>query len=122
CGWLDAVSLNRAITLNGVSGICLTKLDILDAVEEIKICTEYEMDGVGLKLPPLGAEAFARCEPKYESIPGWQTSTEDVTQYDDLPENAKAYIARIEELLDVPVDIVSTGPERRQIIFRKSLF
>ena len=121
CGWLDIVALRQAVIVNGITGICLTKLDILDPVETIKICTGYVYQGETITTPPIGADAFAQCEPIYEELPGWGSTTETVTDYDQLPDNAKAYIARIESLLDVPVDIVSTGPDRRQIICRKNV-
>ncbi len=122
CGWLDVVALRQAVTINGITGFCLTKLDILDPLDSIKICTAYQVDGELLSLPPVGARALSGCEPVYEELPGWGVSTETITDFDDLPQNARSYIARIEELLEVPVDIVSTGPDRRQIISRKNLF
>lgn len=122
CGWLDIVALRQAVTINGLSGICLTKLDILDPLDTIKICIAYKYAGDTLVSPPIGAEAFSQCEPVYEELPGWGSSTDTITDFDQLPENARAYIARIEALLEVPVDIVSTGPDRRQIINRKNLF
>ncbi|MEM7208320.1 MAG: adenylosuccinate synthase [Pseudomonadota bacterium] len=122
CGWLDIVALRQAVCINGLSGICLTKLDILDPVEEIKICTSYELDGKVLSLPPVGAEAFARCKAVYETVPGWNSPTDKVTRYEDLPKAAQDYIERIEKLLEVSIDIVSTGPDRQQIIHRKPIF
>ena len=122
CGWLDIVALRQAVNINGISGICLTKLDILDPIDTIKICTAYRCGGDTLLLPPIGAEAFARCEPIYEELPGWCANTDSVTHFDNLPGKAKSYITRIETLLDLSVDIISTGPERRQIISRKNLF
>jgi len=122
CGWLDIVALRQAMCINGLSGICLTKLDILDPIENIKICTNYTLDEQVLSLPPVGAEAFAHCKPVYETMPGWHSATDKVTRYGDLPKAAQDYIERIETLLDLPVDIVSTGPDRQQIIHRKPIF
>ena len=122
CGWLDMVSLRQAVAINGVTGLCLTKLDILDPLETIRICTGYRLDGAEVAYPPVGAEAFSRCEPVYEELPGWQCDTEQVREYDQLPENARHYIARIEALLGVPVDIVSTGPDRNQVVMRNPLY
>jgi len=112
CGWLDAVALRRAMQINSITGICVTKLDVLDEVETIKICTAYELDGVEMEVPPINTTDFARCTPIYEEHPGWMSKTFGITKYDDLPEKAKAYLKRMEELLEVPADIISTGPDR----------
>ena len=112
CGWLDTVALSSAMRINSISGLCMTKLDVLDELESINICTAYKLDGEVVKVPPAGASAFARCEPIYETMPGWQSNTFGVTEYDALPENAKRYLARVAELLETPVDIISTGPDR----------
>jgi adenylosuccinate synthase len=112
CGWLDAVALRRAMQINSITGICVTKLDVLDEVETIKICTGYELDGVEMEVPPINTTDFARCNPIYEEHSGWMSKTFGVTEYDDLPEKAKAYLKRMEELLDTPIDIISTGPDR----------
>ena len=115
CGWFDAEALRRSVVLNSLSGICLTKLDVLDGLDEIRI-------GVGYNLPETecegahDAEFYETVTPKYETLPGWSESTVGVTNYDDLPENAKAYIKRIEALIDCPVDIISTGPDRAETI------
>jgi len=116
CGWLDAVTLVRAIRLDGVTGLCVTKLDVLDRVEEIKICVGYLLDGKRIDAPPSDAEALARCEPVYESMPGWMQSTVGVSKLADLPANARAYLKRIEALTETPVDLISTGAERDDII------
>lgn len=112
CGWLDAVALKSAMRLNSITGICVTKLDVLDELESINICTAYELDGEIVSVPPAGSAAFGRCKPVYETLPGWQSNTFGVTDYDALPENAKKYLARMGELLGTPVDIISTGPDR----------
>jgi len=116
CGWFDAVTLRRAMQLNSVSGICITKLDVLDGLDRISICVGYEdLDGVR-KTPPIGIEAFSECRPVYVEMPGWEGSTIGIESYDDLPENAKAYLKRIEQELETPIDIISTGPDRKETI------
>lgn len=112
CGWLDVTALRRSVINNGVTGFCLTKLDVLDGLETLKLCTAYELDGQTLEMAPLGADELERCVPVYEEIAGWTDETYGVQSVDELPATAKAYIKRIEELTDVPVDIVSTGPDR----------
>ncbi|MDA3877510.1 MAG: adenylosuccinate synthase [Halothiobacillus sp.] len=116
CGWFDAVALRRAVEINSISGLCLTKLDVLDGIDKISICIGYELDGQPLSVAPLSAETYARCIPVYEEMPGWQVSTVGVRTLDGLPENARRYIRRIEELSGVPVDIISTGPDRDETI------
>lgn len=116
CGWLDLAALRRSIINNGVTGLCLTKLDVLDEVETIKFCTGYEWRGETLSLPPLGAEALEDCKPIYEEMPGWMCNTVGASSVDELPEAAKAYIARIEEVVGRPIDIVSTGPDRVETV------
>lgn len=116
CGWFDAVALRRAIQINSVSGLCVTKLDVLDGLETIRICTGYRIDGKEVSVPPVGADAFERCEPIYEEHPGWTESTVGAKSVDELPANAKAYLKRIEEVMETPVDIISTGPDREETI------
>lgn len=115
CGWFDAVSLRRAVVLNSMSGICLTKLDVLDGLDEIKIATEYQI-AEGECAGAYDAEFYEKVEPVYETLAGWNESTIGITKFDDLPENAKIYIKRIEELVGCPVDIISTGPDRAETI------
>jgi len=115
-GWFDAAALKRSIQLNGVSGICITKLDVLDGVEAVKICTGYEIDGKLSDILPVGAEELERCVPVYDELPGWQESTVGVKDYKGLPKPARNYLRRIEELCAVPVDIISTGPDREETI------
>lgn len=114
CGWFDAVGVRRACLINGVTGMCLTKLDVMDTLETVQICTAYELDGQMLDHPPVGADDLARCKPVYESMPGWQSNTEGATSVDALPAAAIAYVKRLEELVGLPAHIVSTGPERTQ--------
>ncbi len=120
CGWFDGVSLRRAAQVNSISGMCITKLDVLDGLETLKICTGYKCDGETKDLPPVGADAFEKCEPIYEELPGWAESTFGVKSYDALPVNAKAYLKRLEEVVGIPVDIISTGPERDETIILRN--
>ncbi|HZL93854.1 MAG TPA: adenylosuccinate synthase [Vicinamibacterales bacterium] len=122
CGWFDAVLLRRAVFSNSVAGLCLTKLDVLDGIPEIKICVGYRLDGRTLKTPPLLIDRFGDCEPVYESVPGWTAPTCGITSYAALPAEAKSYLKRIEELAGVPIDIVSTGPSRDAVIMRRHPF
>lgn len=115
CGWFDAVALCRAVVLNSMSGICLTKLDVLDGLAEIKIATEYQIPQ-GEIAGAYDAEYYSKVTPVYETLAGWSESTIGITKFDDLPENAKIYIKRIEELVGCPVDIISTGPDRDETI------
>jgi adenylosuccinate synthase len=122
CGWFDAVSLRRAIQVNSLSGICITKLDVLDGLDTIRICTGYQMDDTLLDRPPIGAEAFEACEPVYEDMPGWKESTVGLKKYDELPANARNYLKRIEEIVETPIDIISTGPDRVETIILRHPF
>jgi len=119
CGWFDAVALRRAMQISSITGVCLTKLDVLDGLETIKICTGYRLEGEVLDVPPVSTIKFAECEPVYKEMAGWSESTIGVTDYNQLPENAKAYIKQLEVLLETPVDIISTGPERMHTIVLK---
>lgn len=116
CGWYDAVSLRRAMHINSISGLCITKLDVLDGLETVRICTGYMLDGKLIDVPPVDTDAFERCEPVYEDMPGWTESTFGATSYDALPANAKAYLKRLEAVVETPIDIISTGPDRDQTI------
>ena len=122
CGWFDAVALRRSIVNSSVSGLCVTKLDVLDDLETIRICVGYQIDGETITGVPVIVDRFAECEPVYEEHPGWRESTVGVTRVDDLPANARDYLARIEELAGVPVDIISTGPDREQTIIKQHPF
>ena len=117
CGWFDAVILRRAIEINSISGLCLTKLDVLDGLETIRICTGYkDRDGVLLVDAPTDADSYLGLEPVYEEVAGWSESTVGVKSLEALPEHARAYIRRVEELVGAPIDIVSTGPDRNETI------
>ncbi len=122
-GWYDAVAMRRAVTINSLSGLALMKMDVLDGMDEIKICTAYKLkDGTVSQLPPLSAHEYEGITPIYESMPGWKESTFGLTKWDDLPENAKHYIRRLEELSGAKVAILSTGPERDQTIYLDNPF
>ncbi|MEE3422810.1 MAG: adenylosuccinate synthase [Succinimonas sp.] len=117
CGWFDGVAMRRSNQMNSLSGLCLTKLDVLDDLEEVKICTAYKKaDGTIIDYSPLAADDYLGLEPVYEVMPGWKQSTFGVTSYDALPENAKKYIKRLEEVSGVRIDVISTGPDRDQTI------
>ncbi|BBB22711.1 adenylosuccinate synthetase [Abyssogena phaseoliformis symbiont OG214] len=122
CGWLDMVTLKRSFNLNAVTGICLTKLDVMDTLETIKICTAYEVDGVETTTPPFSAEGYAKARPIYIEMPGWKTSTISTDSFDSLPVEAQSYIRKIEQLANLPVDILSTGPDRAQTLILKHPF
>lgn len=115
CGWFDAAILHRAVVLNSLSGICLTKLDVLDDLDEIQICTGYELPETEC-IGASDAEFYENVKPIYETVKGWKTSTVGITDFDKLPDNAKAYIKRIEAIIECPIDIISTGPDRAQTI------
>jgi len=119
CGWLDIVSLKRSLEINSVTGICITKLDVLDGMEKLKICTAYKLDGQEVDTPPVGADLFERCEPVYMEMPGWQESTVGITDYAQLPQAARDYLDKIQALCETPIDIVSTGPDRKETIVRR---
>src|SRR5512134_2042830 len=121
-GWFDAAALKRSIQLNGLSGLCITKLDVLDGVEEVKICVGYRIEGQVSEILPVGAEELERCEPVYEDLPGWKESTVGIKSYDKLPKAARDYLARIEKLAGVPIDLISTGPERDETIVLRHPF
>jgi len=116
CGWFDAVALRRAAQVNSITGLCITKLDVLDGLETLKICTSYKYEGETLEMPPIGADAIEKCEPVFEEMPGWSEATVGVRNKDELPQNALNYLKRLEEVVGVPVDIISTGPERDETI------
>ena len=122
CGWFDAVALRRSTQINSISGMCITKLDVLDGLETIQICTGYRIDGAVRSMPPVGAEAYACCTPVYEELPGWSESTVGLKSLADLPANARAYLKRLEEVTETPIDLVSTGPDRAETIILKHPF
>ncbi|CAJ0807718.1 Adenylosuccinate synthetase [Ralstonia wenshanensis] len=115
-GWLDAAALRRAIQINGVSGLCMTKLDVLDGLETLKLCVGYMLDGKEIDILPRGSDAVARCQPIYEEFPGWNTSTFGLKEWDALPETAQAYLKRVEEVAGIPIAMISTGPDRDETI------
>ncbi|MDN7675941.1 adenylosuccinate synthase [Burkholderia oklahomensis] len=121
-GWLDAAALRRSIQINGVSGLCMTKLDVLDGLEEVKLCVGYKIDGEDVDLLPRGAAEVARCEPVYETFGGWKESTVGIKSWDALPANARAYLTRVQEVAGVPIDMVSTGPDRDETILLRHPF
>ncbi len=122
CGWFDAAALKRSVQINGVSGLCITKLDVLDGVEALQVGIGYNLGGERIDILPSGADASANCEPIYEEIPGWTQSTVGITRYDDLPVNARLYLKRIEQACGVPVDMISTGPDRDETIVLRHPF
>ncbi|MEM7255390.1 MAG: adenylosuccinate synthase [Pseudomonadota bacterium] len=122
CGWIDAVALRKSLQLSGVDGLCVTKLDVLDGLDEVRVCVAYRCRGEERTTPPVGADAFADCEPVYETWPGWKESTVGLRSEEQLPTNARKYLARIEALTETPIDLVSTGPERLETIVRRELF
>jgi adenylosuccinate synthase len=122
CGWFDAAALRRSARINGLTGLCITKLDVLDGIEELQICTGYKLGDKVVELLPIGADDVAACVPIYETMPGWSETTFGVKRWEDLPANAQAYLNRLEALCEVPIDIVSTGPERDETILKRHPF
>ena len=122
CGWFDAALLKRSVQINGVTGMCFTKLDVLDGLESLRICTGYKLNGKTVDVFPVGAEDAAACEPIYEEMPGWKESTVGAKTLEALPANARAYIDRIEKLVGVPIDMISTGPDREETIVLRHPF
>ena len=122
CGWFDAVALRRAVLHNSLSSLGVTKLDVLDGLDTIRIATGYRIDGEIRDNPPLLPHRYSECEPVYESLPGWSEPTSGITEFDRLPLNARKYLARIEQLAGVPIDIVSTGPDRAETMILRNPF
>jgi adenylosuccinate synthase len=122
CGWLDTVALRRSLQINSVTGMCITKLDVLDGLDTVKINVAYRLDGREVDTPPVGADGFEQCEPVLIELPGWQESTVGARSIDDLPANARAYLRKVEELCETPVDIISTGPDRAETIVLRHPF
>jgi len=122
CGWFDAVALRRAVLHNSLSSLGVTKLDVLDGLDTLQICTGYRIDGEVHEQPPLLPHRFSECEPVYETHPGWKEPTGGITDFARLPENARRYLARMEQLAGVPIDIVSTGPDRAETIVLRHPF
>jgi adenylosuccinate synthase len=122
CGWFDAAALKRSIQINGISGLCVTKLDVLDGLDSLKICTGYKVGDTQRDILPFGADMLAQCEPIYEELSGWKDSTIGITRYEDLPKAAQHYLQRIEQVCEIPVDMISTGADREQTIVRRHPF
>ena len=122
CGWFDAVALRQAIRINSISGLCLTKLDVLDGLETIRVCVGYQDQGGDATPAPFGAEGYDRIVPVYEDLPGWSESTVGAKRLEDLPANARSYLKCIEETVGAPIDIISTGPDRAQTIVLRDPF
>ena len=122
CGWLDAAALKRSMIINGVSGLCITKLDVLDGLPEIRICTGYRLGARELDVLPLDADEIAACEPVYETLPGWTDSTAGLTNWEQLPANARRYLERMQALIGAPIDMVSTGPDRVHTVLLRHPF
>jgi adenylosuccinate synthase len=120
CGWLDAVLLRNAVRLNGVTGLAITKLDVLDGIETLKICTHYEYRGTTLDVFPASLKVLEECRPVYDTLPGWSETISEITSYRRLPRNVKNYLKRIEELTGASIDIVSVGPDREQTMVMKN--
>ena len=120
CGWLDLVALKRAVQMNGVTGICVTKLDVLDTFSEIKVCTAYEVDGKHQQNFPDSADSWEKIKPVYETLSGWKSITKGITEFNDLPKQAITLIDKIADYTDTPVHIISTGPDRDENIIIKN--
>ncbi|MGQ0697900.1 MAG: adenylosuccinate synthase [Panacagrimonas sp.] len=122
CGWFDAVAARRSIFNNSVTGLCVTKLDVLDELDAIRICTGYLIDGKPVEVPPIGAEGFSKVEPVYEELPGWKCNTYGVTSYAELPAAAKTYLQRVQEVTETEIAIISTGPDREHTMVLRNPF
>jgi adenylosuccinate synthase len=122
CGWLDTVALRRSLQINSVTGMCITKLDVLDGMETVKICVAYRLNGQEVDTPPVGADRFEQCQPIFIELPGWKESTVGAKSQDELPENARRYLRKVEELCETPIDIISTGPDREETIVLRHPF
>jgi len=122
CGWLDTVALRRSLKINSVTGMCITKLDVLDGLDRVKICVAYKLDGREMDTPPVGADRFGECEPVFIEMPGWKESTHGVGSYEDLPQAARNYLKKVEELCEAPIDIISTGPDREETMVLRHPF
>jgi adenylosuccinate synthase len=118
CGWFDAMLVRHAARVNGLGSLIVTKMDVLDSFEEIKLCTGYQYEGKPLKTFPASLRVLAACEPVYETLPGWQTPTGNARSFEDLPQQARSYIARLEEVCEVPVSLISVSPSREAYIAR----
>jgi len=122
CGWFDAVALRRSIVHSSCSSLCVTKLDVLDGLDTIRVCVGYKIDGQTVLTPPLLSEHYGDCEAVYEEHPGWKECTVGITRYEELPANARTYLERLQALVGIPITIISTGPDRDQTIVRQNPF
>ena len=122
CGWLDIVALRRSLQVNSVTGMCITKLDVLDGMKTVRMCVAYRLDGQEIDTPPVGADLLEKCEPVLVEMPGWSESTVGARSMDQLPRAARDYLSRVEELCAVPIDIISTGPDREETLVRRHPF
>ncbi len=122
CGWLDTVALRRSMSINSVTGICITKLDVLDGLDTLKICVAYKLNGQEVDVPPASVDRFWECEPVFIELPGWKESTVGVKKVNGLPKNARRYLDKIEELCGTPIDVISTGPDREETIVLRHPF
>jgi adenylosuccinate synthase len=122
CGWFDAALLKRSAQVNGLSGLCITKLDVLDGIKELQLCVGYRLDGEEIDILPMGADEIARCEPIYETLPGWSETTVGATRMEQLPQAARRYLERIEAVTGVPIHVVSTSPDRDHTILLRNPF
>jgi len=122
CGWFDAAALRRAVQINGLTGLCITKLDVLDGLPTVRLCTGYRFEGAVTDILPYGAEQVSRCEPVYEDFPGWTQSTDGVRDWAQLPVNAQRYLERLSEVTGVAIDMISTGPDREHTIVLRHPF
>ena len=122
CGWFDTVALRRSIVHNSCSLLCVTKLDVLDGLDTIRVCVGYKIDGRIASTPPLLSEHYGAAEAVYEDLPGWKESTVGIARYGDLPANARSYLERLQSLVGVPITIISTGPDRDQTIILQNPF
>ncbi len=123
CGWFDAVALKRSIQINGVTGLCITKLDVLDGVESLNLGVGYKLgNGNSSNILPIGADDLSRCEPIYEEIPGWSECTAGIREFSQLPKTAQNYLKRLEEICEIPIDMISTGPDREDTILLRHPF
>ncbi len=121
-GWFDTVALRRSVIQSSVSGLCITKLDVLDGLDTIRVCVGYRVDGKVVAEPPLSVEAYGAVEPVYEDLPGWKDSTIGITDYNALPQNARRYLERLQTEVGVAIDMISTGPDREQTIVLRNPF
>ena len=122
CGWFDGAALRRAVQINGLQGLAIMKLDVLDGMKTVKLGVGYTYKGEKIDLMPCGADHLAGCEPIYEEFPGWTESTYGVTKWEDLPESARAYLTRLSEVAGCPIAVVSTGPDREHTILHFNPF